>query len=240
MDKKKIKHIVQKNKKFILIGFALFLVCALAVSYCTRPVKNTAREDMPLNILAMGQLPDLARAMEENSTLRGIIKELVSYDEAALFVNYAQVNAEVSQAMFLWAGLSPAQIEKSNKQQLAEYFIRYVYGFPEDEPIRGNPFLEDKPWADLFQQMKAKILMQGAGHKIYDGVAYYDSTRDKMVIEGTLSRGYAQSLAEFIASQPADKQKGYKNNYLLFIDNTLGFENLNDQEKQMLKEFGYY
>ena len=230
----------QKNKKFILIGFVFLIVLALGFSYCSRPVKNTAREDMPLNILAMGQLPELSQAMSANVALRSKVKDLISYDEAFLFVNYRHVNSLITETMFLWSGLTSGQIEKNDKQKLAAHFIRYVYGFPADEPIQGNPFLEDKPWADLFQKIKAKILMQGAGHKIYDGVAYYDSTRDKMVIEGGLSEPYVRNLNEFINTQPEEKQKGFRNNYLLFIDHTLGFENLNDSEKKILKELGFF
>ena len=239
MNQHGLKNNFQKNKKFILAGAISVLVVILSFSYCSAPVKNSAQKNMMLTIPALGQLPALHEAMRESAKLHGNVKEILSYDEAYLFVNYPQINALVTETMFLWSGLTPAQIKTGNRQKMAEYFIRYVYGLPADEPIRGNPLLEKKPWAGFFQKIKAKILMQGQGHKVFDGVAYYDSEKDRMIVQGGLSIEYLQNLSEFILTQPKEKQKSYFNNYLIFIDNTLGLKNLNDEERTKLKELGY-
>jgi len=228
-----------KNKKLILGGFVVLLIFSFGISYCSSPVKNTAKKDLILTIPAMGGLPALDRGMDSNRTLRAKVNEVLSYDEAYLFVNYQQVNNLVAEIMFLWIGLTPEKIQNGNRQKLAEYFLRKLYNLPDDEPIRGNPFLEDKPWSGMFQKIKAKILMQGQGYKIFDGVAYYDSEKDIMVVEGGLSKTYLENLAQVIATLPQDKQRKYKNNYLLFIDNTLGFKNLSNAEKTMLKDNGF-
>ena len=229
----------QKNKKFILGGFVVFIILSLGVSYCSSPVKNTARKDLILTIPAMGGLPALDQGMDSNRALRAKVDEILSYDEAYLFVNYVQVNNLVTEIMFLWIGLTPEQIQNNKTQKLAEIFLRKLYNLPNDEPIRGNPFLEDKPWGGVFQKIKAKLLMQGQGHKIFDGVAYYDSEKDIMVVEGGLSKTYLKNLGQIITTLPQDKQRKYKNNYLLFVDNTLGLKNLSDAEKEMLKDNGF-
>lgn len=229
----------QKNGNIILGGIGLVIILFAVFSFLSTPVKNTARKDMILTIPAMGNLPALDMKMKQSSTLRGKVKELLSYDESYLFVNYSQVNDLVIDIMFLWIGLTPEEIEQKGRQKSAEYFIRRVYNLPKDEPIKNNPLLEKYPWASLFQKIKAKLLMQGQGHKIYDGVAYYDNEKDKMVVEGTLSQNFAISLSDFIKTQPKDKQKSYINNYLMFVDETLGLKNLSDKEKKFLKNSGF-
>ena len=229
----------QKNKKIILGGILTLFILILGFSYCSTPVKNTARQDMALNILPMGALPALSQAMEENGTLRSKVKELLDYDEQYMFTNYKQVNDLVEEIMFLWIGLPPRQIKRGQRQQLAEYFIQTTYNLPEGTPIKNNPLLEKYPWASLFQRIKAKLLMQGRGYKVFDGVAYYDSTKDKMVVEGELSSDFTQTLFDFIKAQPQKEQQKYINNYLMFVDETLGLKNVSNEERAFLKEQGY-
>lgn len=229
-----------KNKKIILGAIAgVFLVIVAYSFYAKTPIENIAREDMVLSIPQRGGLASLDLAMQENSELRDKVKELISYDEAYLFVNYLQIDALVTYIMFLWVGLTPKEIETQDRQRLAETFIRRVYNLPEDEPIKNNPFLKDNPWADLFQEIKARLLMQGNGYKIYKGVAYYNSETDKMVVEGGLSKGFLEGFAAFVKEQPQDQRKRYTNNYLLFVNETLGLKNLNEKEKKLLKELGF-
>lgn len=229
----------QRNKKIIFGALVLIVILFGVYSFLSVPAKNSARQEMALTIPAFGMLPELKTAMKKNGSLRGKVSELVSYDKSYLFTNYLQVNDTVIDIMFLWAGLTTEQIEAQNRQKLSEYFIRYVHDMPKDAPIKNNPLLDKHPWAGLFQKMKAKLLMQGQGHKIYNGVAYYDSTRDKMVVEGGLSKAHAEALSVFIKTQPTREQKKYINNYLMFVDETLGLKNLNDNEKSFLKKAGF-
>ncbi len=239
IEVKSINIFFQKNKKIILSVVAGIVLIAIAYSFFSSPIKNSAREEMILTIPAMGGLIALDSAMNENADIRRKVTEILSYDEAYIFVNSTQIDALVADIMFLWIGLTSKEIAENNRQELAEIFIRRFYNLPKDEPIKNNPFLKDRPWVDLFQEIKAKILMQGQGYKIYDGVAYYNSLTDKMVIEGTLSQDYLEGFGEFVRSQPKDQQKRYINNYLLFVGETLGFKNLKEEEKKTLKSYGF-
>ena len=226
-----------KKNKIGVLGVILVVVLSLGLySFLSSPVKNTAHEYLPLTIPEMGGLKALDVAMKENGKLRSKVEELIDYDEAYIFVNYRDVDTLVIDIMFLWMGFSPKEIEQRKRQELATDFIRRFYSLPKDEPIKNNPFLKDRPWLDIFQEVKAKLLMQGQGHRIYDGVAYYDSQNNKMVVEGELSSEYLQGFAEFVKSQPQDNQKGYINNYLLFVEETLGLKHLSKKEKDMLKD----
>jgi len=234
------KEHLQKNKKNILIILGVLVVCLFVFNIFDKsPPKNIAKKELILTIPKMGGLPSLHLAMKNNNKLRSNIKKILSYDKASLFVNYGQVNSLITESMFLWIGIPTKDIQTKKHQELAEIFLRKFYKLPPNDPIKGNPLLKKNPWADLFNNIKARLLMQGHGHEIYDGVAYYDSENDKMVIEGSLSQSYIESFSVFIKSQPAEKQKSYINNYLLFIGETLGFKNLNEAEKKMLKEYGF-
>ncbi len=234
------KEHLQKNKKNILIILGVLVVCLFVFNIFDKsPPKNIAKKELILTIPKMGGLPSLHLAMKNNNKLRSNIKKILSYDKASLFVNYGQVNSLITESMFLWIGIPTKDIQTKKHQELAEIFLRRFYKLPPNDPIKGNPLLKKNPWADLFNNIKARLLMQGHGHEIYDGVAYYDSENDKMVIEGSLSQSYIESFSVFIKSQPAEKQKSYINNYLLFIGETLGFKNLNEAEKKMLKEYGF-
>jgi len=194
---------------------------------------------MALTIPEMGGLSDLALAMENNRRLRGRVKEVLAMDETTLFSDFKNVDNIITEIMFLWVGLSAAEIKKLGRQGAAEIFIRRYYGAPEDEPIHNNPYFGDRPWYGLFQDIKAKILMQGNGHQLFDGVAYYNSKNNKMVVQGGLSFSYLQRLSDFIQNQPKGKQRGLVNNYLFFIDNTLGLKNMNQEERAKLKALGF-
>ena len=78
--------------------------------------------------------------------------------------------------------------------------------------------------------------MQGQGYKIYDGLAYYDSQRDEMVIEGRLSKPFMTGFAKFLKTQKQADRKRFINNLLVFIDQTKGLNNLSEEEKFMVQD----
>lgn len=223
-----------KNQK-IIIGVLGCVCLALLFTYLNRTPENAARPDQPFNIAAFGTLPDLNQAMRDNGQIDALVQKLLSYDEAFMFANYRQVNNDVAALMFLWAGISQRQLSEIGAQRAIEIFIRRAYGLPNDEPIIGNPLLEENPWGDLFNRFKAQILMQGQGHKIYKGLAYFDNETNQMVIRGDLSKSFMNDFAEFLNTQSADQRRRYINNLLLFIRETKGLQSLNTNDKKFLQ-----
>lgn len=225
----------QKNKKLFTVLGVVLLLTILANIFIGSNVKNITQPDQVLTIPAMGNLRPLNVMMAENKDIRNKIKQVLSYDEVYLFVNYRQVNGVVAEILFLWSGLELKQLQKMKSREAIDHFLRFVYGFPEDEPIKNNPLLGKRPWPTLFNRFKSKILMQGQGYKIYDGLAYYDSQQDQMVIEGQLSEPFMTGFTKFVKTQKLADQKRFVNNLLTFIDRTKDLKNLSDEEMQMLK-----
>ncbi len=229
-----------ENKNVLFSALAVLIILIGVLWFINRPpTENAANEDLPFTIRAMGGLPSLEDAVRDNGALRDRVKTIIAYDDAFLFVNYKQINEEITNILFLWIGLKPAQVNKIGRQKSVELLLRQTYNFPKDEPIYNNPIIGDRPWANLFNMMKAKILMQGNAYKIYDGNSYYNSITDRMVIEGELSEGFLKGFADFVFTQPADARKGYINNYLVFIDETKGIKKLSVDERKLLKKYKF-
>lgn len=233
--KQKLDSLSQKQK-IVLGGACLFLLLIAIFSFMNRAPENAARPDQLFNVGAFGMLPPLEQAVKNNGRLNNIIQEIVTYDEVYLFVNYKRVNSKVATALFLWADISEAELQRSGSQSSIATFIRRAYGLPDDELILNNPLLEDNPWGDLFNRFKAQILMQGQGHKIYDGLAYFDNENDQMIIDANISKDFVQGFSEFLKTQDAVSRKKYINNFLLFIRDTKGFRSLSDKDKELIKQ----
>ena len=224
-----------KNKQIILVGVLGIVLLIAIVVFMGASTKNKSRPEQEFNISSFGMLMPLNDAMAQSSDVNALAQKLLAYDEVVLFVNYPQVNSDMASLMFLWSGMTRAELKKLGGQRAIAVFLRHVYGLPKDEPIIGNPLLEGNPWGDLFNRFKAQILMQGQGHKIYDGLAYYDNEQNQMVVRADLSKEFMNGFAEFLKTQNSKKRKKYFNNFLLFIRDTKGFNNLSKKDKAMIK-----
>lgn len=226
---------LNKNKKIVFGALGVLLLIFLLTLFLFSSVRNTANPDVPFTIPSYGMLDALDEAMDTNALLDERVKKLISYDTAYLFVNYRQVNGEVAEILFLWAGLKPEELKKLNSRTAVNLFLRRSHALPNDVPVENNPVLGKRPWPRLFTRFKTRLLMMGQAHSIYEGTAYFDSINDKMVIEGTLSKQFVETFSAFVKTQPQDKQKSYVNNFLVFVDETKGLKNLNDKEKELIR-----
>jgi hypothetical protein len=224
-----------KNRKIVFAASGALLLLILLSSFLFSSVSNTANPDLPFTIPSYGMLKSLDEAMDDDSLLDERVKRLISYDPAYLFVNYRQINGEVAEILFLWSGLKTEELQNLDSRRAVNLFLRRTHALPDNVPVDGNPVLGERPWPTLFNRFKSRLLMLGQGHSIYTGRAYYDSIKDKMVVEGTLSPEFVQTFAAFVATQPESKRKSYVNNFLVFIDETKGLRNLTDKEKDLIR-----
>jgi hypothetical protein len=187
-----------------------------------------------LTLPAIGLIPDLKTAMGENADLRARVDLLMTYDELSLFTNYREVNSLVSEIIFLWSGLTLEQLRSMNANQAIEFFLRRSHGLSPDRPIKNNPYLGDRPWPKQFNRMKARLLMMGQGKKVYDGRAYFDSAQRRMVVEAEISKRFVKDFSKFLKTQ--NEPKRFRNNFLVFVDETKGFKSLSDEERSLINQ----
>lgn len=188
-------------------------------------------------IAAIGTVPPLHDVMLENSSLKSRVSDLKKIDEAQLFVNFAAVDREIAEIIFLWAGVTEEEIAAASslyRDPRVEVFLRKAYDLPPEEPIAGNPLLGPSPWPRLFNRFKARLLIQGHGVAIYKGSAVYDLEKDNITVEGVLSKKFFRDFSKFLEDVPDPKP--YINNLLVFIDETKGLRRLSDEEKTLVND----
>ena len=190
--------------------------------------------DLELNLPAIGEMPDLKTAMRKSSDLRQRVELLMTYDTMTLFTNYREVNSLVSEIVFLWSGLTLKQLNTMNANQAIEFFLRKAHGLSPDRPIQNNPYLGEKPWSTQFNRMKARLLIMGQGKGIYDGRAYFDDSKRRMVIEAPLSKKFLKEFKKFLDNQKEAKR--FRNNFLVFVDKTKGVKNVSSEEMDLLRQ----
>lgn len=227
----------QKNQKLLTIVTAVVLFLAIASLFIPSGEENTDRQ-YPISIPAIGLFPPLDQVMAKNRSLRTRVERITQYDEGFIFANYRQINSEVADILFLWSGMEPDLIKQKDGRELVEIFIRRLHNLPYNEPVYDNPFVGENPWPGLFARFKARLLMQGNGHKVYDGEAYYNSIDDQMVIEGELSKRFVRPFKKFLETKPAEERRRFINNFLSFVEETKGLSNLSNEEKAMLRDLG--
>lgn len=227
-----------KDKKIQIGGMALALIVLIIIAVSFGGNKNPAKPDLPRTVAAFGTLPSLEEAANENDVLQGRLNQLYAFDIGYLFANYQAVNKEVAEILFLWAGMPPELLPTAEPRKSVETFLRRVYGLPKDEPIVNNPVVGQNAWAKAFNRFKARLLMLGEGYKIYKGTAYYDPSSDKMVITPTaeISKDFFDPFADFVNNLPEKQRQSTANNFLVFVNETKGLENLSDKEKKMIEK----
>lgn len=230
----------QKNRKYIVIAVAAVFCLFLLLSVLSSSDDELKRPDMPLNITALGGVPNLDQAMKESGLLKQRVKKLLSYDVAYLFANYRQINGEIVEILFFWSGLPSEKIKEIGAKKAIDFFLRRVHDLPDDETTVNNPVLGPRPWPRLFNRYKVRLLLLGNAYKIYDGLCYYDSIEDKIYIdpEATLSKEFMEGFAGFLLTRPEKDRKAYINNLLVFIDDTKGLRNLSEEEKILVQSLG--
>ena len=226
------------SNKALLIA-AVILVVFIAAGFLL-PKGSSVRggskaiPKVELTLPAIGLIPDLKVAMKKNDDLRARVDLLMTYDELSLFTNYREINSLVSEIIFLWSGITLEQLRAMNASQAIEFFLRRAYGLSPDRPIKNNPYLGERPWPKQFNRMKARLMMMGQAKRVYDGRAYFDSEQRRMVVEAEISKRFIKDFSKFLKTQKEPKR--FRNNFLVFIDETKGFENLSAEERSLINQ----
>jgi len=230
-----LKQFALTYRKALLTALGIFLFLGMiSIFLSSRPDPNQPVPGVP-TVSGIGRIPDLYVVTNRNQTLEERVESLKEIDETELFLNYRNVDGEIAGIIMDWAeaGLPAEERRLSlDSEERLNRFLRLAYGLPEDEPIIGNPLLGEAPWPRLFNRIKARLLIQGTGSRVFDGPAYYDLQTDDIVIEGVLSESFFNRFEREIRNQPEPEK--HLNSLLVFIDETKGLDRLNDEEKELI------
>jgi len=226
-----------QDPKQMRLATGLFIVFLVGVFVFVRMTAKEERADKPRverSIQGIGLMSPLKVAMVKERDLRVRVNILLDFDEYYIFSNYKEINARISEILFLWSGLTVQDLETMKSQEAINHFLRRAHGLPDDHPIKGSPYIGEDPWPRLFNMMKARLLMLGGGRNIYDGVAYYSYGDNRMVIEGGLSKIFMKELKKFLKTR--NDARRFHNNFLIFVDDTKGIRNLSAEDKALIRE----
>lgn len=231
---KHLQAILNRDPRYLIgITTIILILFVLSVfSFNAAPQKK----ELPIDIPAYGTLPSLQEMAGDNAEFRASVEQLWSYDEAFLFVNDREVNTLIAEILFLWSGFSKEQIKKYNSATLIHNFLRRTYELPRGEPVKNNPALPENAWPYMFNRYKTRLLMLGSGKNIYKRDAYYDALEDQVFVSGALSNDYLNNFKSFLDTLPATDRKRVANNFLSFIHETKGLQNLSDKEKEKVNQ----
>jgi len=232
-----LKQFVLTHRKALLIALGVLVVFG-GVSFFISPPPdpNQPIEGVP-TVSGIGLIPALHVATNRNDALEQRVEALKVIDEIQLFSSYREVDGEIANIIMDWAEAGLPEQERAQPLRPEERITRFLqlaFGLPENEPIRGNPLLGEAPWPRLFNRIKARLLIQGTGSRVFDGPAYYDLKTDDIVVEGALSESFLNRFERMLAQQPEPQR--YLNSLLVFIDESKGLNKLSDPEKEQILE----
>lgn len=190
-------------------------------------------EEGDINLPPAGRLPSLQQAMRENPALRAKVNEFSQRDEAYLFANYAQADADVATILLLWGGADVNNTSKSSEgmDNRVERFLRAV--FQESGPLTNNPRMGKNPWPRLFLHYKLRLIAQTAGGKApFEGELRYDTARDRIMMEGRLSKDFFQDFGAFLKSR--SDPEPFRNNLVYYVDQIRPFTSLSAAENEAI------
>ena len=232
----RLQSLVLKHPVPFVGGFVLFVLILLAVFWSRGETLMPWSPNTHLDLPATGTLPSLSEAMKQNPNLRRRVQKLNTYDEAYLFVNYAQVDEDISAILLLWAGadLNDAGRTREGLDKRVDKFLRAIYGFGPDDYIKGDPVMGERPWPRWFSYFKTRLLVQLAAQRVYTQPPQYDLRSGEITVSGSFSRAFMNGFTEFLKLQ--ENPAPYINNFLVFVDETRGLRNLPEEDRMMVEK----
>lgn len=237
LDFRQVSSLLLRNKRLAaLVGAGAVLAFILIWSFGGGFFFVQQEDWTPkgISLAAVGEIPPLHEAIKNNEALRAKVEDFSAKDEAFLFVNYRQVDEDIATILLLWAGVDLSQTGKTEEDvdRRVDAFLRKAHGLSSDDLLIGEPLLGKNPWIRWLGYFKSRLLIQAAGQRIYDGGASYDYRNDKIYVQGKLSEDFFEGFTAFVKQQR--EPKPYINNLLVFIDETKGLKNLDEEENKLI------
>ncbi|MGZ2439383.1 beta strand repeat-containing protein [Sinorhizobium medicae] len=158
-----------------------------------------------------GKLKDLHVAMSQDSTLLGMVEDLVTGWSAANFLNPAALDQDIKDILFRWAGVESVSTTSRGAyvdgQALA--FMEVLTGSPYGGIAGTNPVAigagnaVTESYRIAFDALKAQLVVQAGGYSLFSEAPIYN------VVSGELTNGAISassiSVLQTQASGAADK-----------------------------------
>lgn len=238
LDFKQVSSLLLRNRRLAaLIGAGTILAFTLIWGFGSGLFFAQQEDWAPkgISLAAVGEIPPLHEVMERNEALRMKVEDFAARDEAFLFVNYRQVDEDIAAILLLWAGvdLSKAGETAEGIDRRVDSFLRKAHGLSPDDLLVGEPLLSRIPGYAGWAILSPAFLYKPPDKGFMTG-ASYDYRKDKIYVRGRLSEDFLKGFTAFVKQQPDPKP--YINNLLVFIDETKGLKNLDEEENKLVTE----
>lgn len=235
----KLPKMTQDKVLFLLSLVALISLFAFINRSLEREPDRDTRMIGMATLKGTGNLPLLHDAMNRDGLLTEMVGALSSRPSTDMFLKRVEVDLAVADILFRWAGsdLIP-------NESFGPFIDARVAGFLQTagiippETVRGTVIraeeagMLNEAWFRAFDYFRLRLLGQTLGKKVYHGGLTYDVASDSLSIPGHLNEQFIASLDDALQSS---KNSGESiHNFLDFIVQTKGFNNLSEQEQDLI------
>lgn len=174
-------------------------------------------EEKGFNLPPVGSLPSLQTAMQSNASLRAAVMAFSEKDDAQIFADYKQTDAQIAVILLGWADANETGRTGEGIDARVDTFLRRAFEMPGLEPVLNNPRLGRDPWSRLFGYYKARLIAQTPGGQApFTGGVVYDVGNDRLLARGGLNRAFFAEFGAFIRGRP--DAATYRDNLLTYIN----------------------
>ncbi|MGH1377176.1 MAG: calcium-binding protein, partial [Alphaproteobacteria bacterium] len=206
------------------------------------------------DVRGYGLMPNLFVAMSHDNETGGLLDDVADFVTARtfeqMFSEFGDVRSEVSDILFKWAGVHQAELSYQRHgllEEMPEYaFLRSLAGQDAEYLgtwFDGTPFLPIvgdgvesiyQSWNMALDGYVARLIFQSGGADLFVSGVSYDSVADVFVGDLRLS----QTAVEALRSEATGHQdvEGFWHNLAVFLDNTIGIDQLASDEISWLSD----
>jgi len=211
----------------------------------TLDATNYSLDDATLflpDLRGYGTLPQLAVAMSQDSTLKGMVSDFADDFAATGFASVS--SSDVASLLYQWAGVESVDpISRGlyvNAQQLE--FLEHLFGqnFFQVNTQSANPESQaaadiDQSWSKVLEQFKDQLALQAGGSSLFANPVAYDAWTGAVTGTTSLSHTGIEAL-DTNAPSPGSDNLAYWVNVAHFLDTIAGLSSLTSTENGWLND----
>lgn len=235
----KMPEISQDKVMFAFVLLSVIGLFALVNHLFTGQRKLDTQMVHMATLQGHGALTPLHYAMDRNPDLTKAVAALSDFRAADMFVNHKAMDEAVVNILFLWAGVAQAQEQSFGPYIDARVaaFLKVIGALPQTVAPGTEISVEDagalnQTWFRAYEHYRMRLLAQALGGQIFQDGIGYDLATDKLSVNGAILPVFVAQLETALQSS-ADSGEAM-HNFLAFIDQVKGFNNLSEEEQDMI------